>query len=207
MNDECAAFFDEAFRDRRFMAVLRGHTPDEAVYLAHRAWDVGVALVEVTIQSEDALPALRAVVAAGAERGQPVGAGTVTRPEQVDLVADAGGAFTVAPGFDDDVVRGCVAAGLPHLPGVATATEIQRATRSGFRWLKAFPSAVLGAGWFTAQRGPFPSVRFVATGGLDARTCEPFFAAGVDVVGVGSALRDLDQLKLIEAAARRPAAS
>lgn len=123
MNDACAAFFDEAFLDRRFMAILRGHTPDEAVYLAHRAWDVGVALVEVTIQSADAVPVLRAVIAAGVERGRPVGAGTVTLPQQVALVAEAGGAFTVAPGFDDEVARDCAAAGLPHLPGVATATE------------------------------------------------------------------------------------
>lgn len=47
------------------MALFRGMDAAPAVELAQRAWDVGIALVEVPIQEERYLPALEAVVAAG----------------------------------------------------------------------------------------------------------------------------------------------
>jgi 2-dehydro-3-deoxyphosphogluconate aldolase/(4S)-4-hydroxy-2-oxoglutarate aldolase len=67
--------------------------------------------------------------------------------------------------------------GLPHLPGVATPTEVQRAPAAGFGWLKAFPAAQLGAGWITAMHGPFPEARCVATGGIDLSNAAGFLSA------------------------------
>ena len=55
--------------------------------------------------------------------------------------------------------------GVPLLPGVATPTEVQLALAHGVSWLKAFPARWLGCEWFSLIRGPFPQVRFVATGG------------------------------------------
>ncbi|MDA3629433.1 thiamine phosphate synthase [Saccharopolyspora oryzae] len=60
--------------------------------------------------------------------------------------------------------------------------------------VKAFPAAELGAGWFKAVRGPFPGLRMVATGGMNARNAAEFLSAGAAVVAVGSALEDADQL-------------
>lgn len=65
------------------MVVLRGLAPAEAVAAAERAWDAGVDLVEVPIETADRVRSLAAAAAAGAERGKPVGAGTVVVPEQV----------------------------------------------------------------------------------------------------------------------------
>src|SRR5262245_5899936 len=119
--------FDEIFGKQQIMAILRGMPERETVELASRAWDLGIDLVEVPVQTPDALPALRAAIAAGAERGHTVGAGTVITLEQVTAVAEAGAAFTVAPGLDPAVLAASTAAGLPHLPGVATPSEIQLA--------------------------------------------------------------------------------
>ncbi|MGV2386522.1 MAG UNVERIFIED_CONTAM: 2-dehydro-3-deoxyphosphogluconate aldolase, partial [Thermobifida fusca] len=88
--------FADLFAGQQVMAILRGLSAQDTVAHAHRAWDLGIALVEVPIQSPDALPALRAAVAAGRSRGRPVGAGTVTTPDRVAAAADAGAAFTVA---------------------------------------------------------------------------------------------------------------
>lgn len=189
--------FDEIFGAQRIMAILRGMPERETVELASRAWDLGIDLVEVPVQTPDALPALRAAIAAGAERGRTVGAGTVTTLEQVRAVADAGVAFTVAPGLDPAVLAASTAAGLPHLPGVATPSEIQLALRHGLEWLKAFPAAVLGEAWFKAMKGPFPQVKLVATGGMDAHVAPAFLAAGARVVAVGSALADPKQIDLL----------
>jgi 2-dehydro-3-deoxyphosphogluconate aldolase/(4S)-4-hydroxy-2-oxoglutarate aldolase len=188
---------EDVFGDSRIMAILRGLPERETVELASRAWDLGIRLVEVPVQTPDALPSLRAAVAAGRERGLPVGAGTVISLEQVREVAASGAAFTVAPGFDPAVATASAGMGLPHLPGVATPSEIQQALRHGLTWLKAFPASALGTAWFTAMRGPFPQIKLVATGGLDARTAPEYLDAGARVVAVGSALADPAQVDLL----------
>jgi 2-dehydro-3-deoxyphosphogluconate aldolase / (4S)-4-hydroxy-2-oxoglutarate aldolase len=205
--------FDAIFGSQRLMAILRGYPSAKSVELAERAWDLGISIVEVPVQTADAVQALRAVVAAGRERSLPVGAGTVITREQVTAAAAAGAAFTVAPGFDGSIVADSIEHGLPHLPGIATATELQAAVRHGLSWVKAFPATALGPAWFTMMRGPFPAARFVATGGLDASNAGAFLRAGVSVVAVGSALSDpsqLDQLAELvrgDPVAQQPASS
>ncbi|KIH99734.1 2-dehydro-3-deoxyphosphogluconate aldolase [Streptomonospora alba] len=193
--------FDELFSRSRIMAILRGMSRERTLRFAERAWDLGVDAVEVPVQTPEAVEALRAVAEAGAARGQHVGAGTVITPEHVDAAREAGAVFTVAPGFDAEVSAASRAAGMAHLPGVATATDIQQALRNGHRWVKAFPAAPLGTEWMTAMRGPFPDLRIVATGGVDAGNAAEYLAAGADVVAVGSAIADADRFAaLVEAA-------
>jgi 2-dehydro-3-deoxyphosphogluconate aldolase/(4S)-4-hydroxy-2-oxoglutarate aldolase len=184
---------NEIFGEHRVMAILRGLPPDETVALAARLWDGGVRVLEVPIGTPAAVSSLRAAVAAGRERGLRVGAGTVTTPEQVRSAADAGAQYTVAPGLDLTVLAASLAAGLPHLPGVGTASEVQRARAAGCRWLKAFPAKALGPDWIAAMHGPFPDIRFVATGGLKVADAKPFLDAGTSVVALGAALADPDQ--------------
>jgi Entner-Doudoroff aldolase len=202
MND----WFAEAFADTRVMAILRGFDTDRTVELARAAWDLGVTCVEVPVQSAQAVEALAATVAAGRAAGHAVGAGTVTTGQRLEAAVAAGAAFTVAPGLDPDLARASAAAGLPHLPGVATPSEVQQAQRLGLTWLKAFPAAELGAGWFTAMRGPFPEVRFVATGGMDASNAGDYLRAGASVIAVGSALEDPAQLPALAVLASGKAA-
>ncbi|MFG3558821.1 bifunctional 4-hydroxy-2-oxoglutarate aldolase/2-dehydro-3-deoxy-phosphogluconate aldolase [Micromonospora sp. NPDC047557] len=188
------ADFEHIFGGARVMAILRGLPVAETVRLAERAWDLGIVVVEVPVATPDAVPALRAAVEAGAARDRIVGAGTVLDAEQVAAAADAGAAFTVAPGLDLTIADAAAARGLPHLPGVATPTEAQQALRHGLTWLKAFPAISLGPAWFRAMAGPLPQLRFVATGGLDAGNAAAFLDAGVRVAAVGSALSDPTQL-------------
>ena len=189
--------FDEIFGDQRLMAILRGMPPDETVALADRLWDAGVTVLEIPIGTAGAVDSLRAAVQAASARGLRVGAGTVITPAQAQAAADAGARYTVAPGLDLSVLAASLAAGLPHLPGVGTASEVQRARAAGCRWLKAFPAKALGAAWIAAMHGPFPDVRFVATGGLRIADAEPFLAAGASVVALGAALADPEQLTAV----------
>ncbi|MET8045410.1 bifunctional 4-hydroxy-2-oxoglutarate aldolase/2-dehydro-3-deoxy-phosphogluconate aldolase [Micromonospora sp. NPDC005215] len=193
------ADFEHIFGGARVMAILRGLPVAETVRLAERAWDLGIDVVEVPVATADAVPSLRAAVAAGTERGRIVGAGTVLDVEQVAAAADAGARFTVAPGLDLTIADAAAARGLPHLPGVATPTEAQQALRHGLTWLKAFPAISLGPAWFKAIAGPLPQLRFVATGGLDAGNAAAFLQAGVRVAAVGSALSDPNQLDQLAA--------
>lgn len=186
--------FTTHFHNQPLMAILRGLGESKSLAMAQQAWDLGIGLVELPIQTEEDVRALRSVAAAGQRRGHLVGAGTVVTLEHVEQAKAAGASFTVSPGFDLAIVDASTKAGMPSLPGIATASEVQLALSSGLTWMKAFPSAVLGSAWFKAMAGPFPQARFVATGGMDSTNAAEFLNAGAHVVAVGSALEDPEQL-------------
>jgi Entner-Doudoroff aldolase len=196
-------WFDEQFASTRVMVILRG-LEEHSLDYATRAWDAGATMLEIPIQTSRDVDALRQVAAAARERGLTVGAGTVTSVELVELARAAGAAYTVSPGTDDNVIRASHDADLPSLPGVATASEIQRCLRHGIRWMKAFPATSLGAPWLTSMHGPFPEVDFVATGGITPSNSEDFLAAGARAVGLSlSPARPEQWARLAQLAASR----
>ncbi|WP_235493569.1 bifunctional 4-hydroxy-2-oxoglutarate aldolase/2-dehydro-3-deoxy-phosphogluconate aldolase [Leifsonia sp. Leaf336] len=184
-----AAGFAGILRQRPLVAILRGMDISEAMTIAERVWDRGIGIVEVPVQDSASFTTFQAVLDQGAERGEAVGAGTIVDIELLRRVVDAGASFTVAPGLDLDVLVGSNSAGVPHLPGVATATELQTALRAGCTVVKAFPASSLSSRWMREMRGPFPQVSCVATGGIDASNAAEFLAAGAIALGVGSALQ------------------
>lgn len=173
---------------RPVMGILRGFDPDRTVELCELVWASGVDAVEVPIQDARSRASFLAAADRARGLGRSVGVGTVIDTQQVSWAVTAGASFAVSPGFDPAISAAAAEAGLPLVPGVATASEIQAARAAGHRWLKAFPAAQLGSGWITAQLAPFPDVRFVATGGIDADSAAEFLAAGARVVALGSAI-------------------
>lgn len=207
-GDISARFFDRHLAANPVMGIFRGQDPATTVELCRCAWAFGVGLVEIPVQSDASLPSLQAAVEAARDHGRPVGAGTVTTVRQLRAARDIGAVFTVAPGLHPDVVEASAHAGLPHLPGVATATEIAHALAAGHTWLKAFPAQQLGPGWITAHLAPFPDVRFIATGGISSDNAADFLSAGCAAVAVGSALADPMSLpRLRKALGQTPMAS
>lgn len=196
-------WFDQAFEGQATMVILRGFDPQRTVDLCIRAWDLGITQVEVPVQSPEAMSSLRAAISVARERGASLGAGTVTSLPQLHEVAAAGATFTVAPGLDEDIVKWSKDHGLPHLPGVCTPSEVQRALRLGATWMKVFPAHVLGTAWFRALRAPFPEVKMVATGGMTVETVPAYLDAGARVVALGTALQDEHQLAALSRVVRR----
>lgn len=180
-------YFEEHLTVHPVIGIFRNLPPEHTVELCRQAWDFGVDLVEIPVQDSSAIPALEAALAAGRETGRQVGAGTVTTVELLRQVYRMGAAFTVAPGLDHEVASLSLGLGLPHLPGVATASEIGAAVKLGLHWVKAFPAAQLGPEWIMAQSAPFPAVNFVATGGIHSGNVRGFLAAGCRAVAIGSA--------------------
>ncbi|MFJ4175197.1 bifunctional 4-hydroxy-2-oxoglutarate aldolase/2-dehydro-3-deoxy-phosphogluconate aldolase [Microbacterium sp. NPDC089696] len=191
-------YFSDRLSTIPVIGIFRGATPERTLELCESAWAEGVELVEIPVQSVDALPSLDAAVAAAGTRA--VGAGTVTTVEQLEDVLRRGAEFIVCPGLHVDVVRECIRRGVPVLPGVATATEIADAVALGASWVKAFPASVLGADWVSAVRAPFPDVSFVATGGIDASNARSFLDAGCRGVAVGSAFGSPDAIAALRSA-------
>ncbi len=124
----------------------------------------GLPVAEVTFRTSAALEAIRAI----AKRGDVlVGAGTVTSADQVVSAVEAGAQFIVSPGFSRAVVERAQALGVYVLPGVITATEVMAAMELGLAAVKFFPAGTSGgAAAIKALSGPFPTMKFVPTGGV-----------------------------------------
>jgi 2-dehydro-3-deoxyphosphogluconate aldolase/(4S)-4-hydroxy-2-oxoglutarate aldolase len=141
----------------------------------------GAGAVEITFRTGAAPAAIEAFVAAGFV----VGAGTVRSVEQLEAAATAGATFVVSPGLDRTIVERCAAIGLPVMPGVATASELNEALALGVSVVKLFPAeAIGGVALIRALAAPFPEARFVPTGGLSAENAGAYLALP-QVVAVG----------------------
>jgi len=197
-----ADYFRTALEEVPLLAILRGRSPASAVAAAEECWRAGIPLVEVSLSGKDGLDALEAVCRRGRELGRAAGAGTVLTRVEIGAAADAGAAFAVAPGLAEDAVAAAQELGLPYLPGVATPSEVQRACSLDCRTLKLFPAATLGVDWLRALAGPFPSVRFVAVGGVHAGNAREWLEAGAVGLGVGSALEGEALPQLVAAVGR-----
>jgi 2-dehydro-3-deoxyphosphogluconate aldolase/(4S)-4-hydroxy-2-oxoglutarate aldolase len=180
----------ERIRRERLVAVLRRVADvDAAIARLHEA---GIALVEITLDADDALDAIR--------RHPGSLAGTVRTPEQVDAAAEAGAAAVVSPTFVPAVVARAVELGLPAIPGALTPTEVDAAWRSGAAMVKLFPAGLGGPRYVRDLLAPLGDVPLIVTGGVDASNAAAFLAAGAVAVGVGSALADPDETRsLLEA--------
>jgi 2-dehydro-3-deoxyphosphogluconate aldolase/(4S)-4-hydroxy-2-oxoglutarate aldolase len=129
-------------RRARIVAVVTVDDVADAAPLAGSLTAGGITAVELALRTPAALAALREFRTAAP--GVLLGAGTVLLPEQADAARAAGADFALAPGLDVATARHCGAVGLPFVPGVATASDIQAALREGFRLLKWFPAEPLG---------------------------------------------------------------
>lgn len=150
----------------RVIPVVVMDDPNQAEALGEALVAGHLPVVEITFRTPVAAEVIRTL----ARRGDVlVGAGTIVRPEQVDVAAEAGAGFIVCPGLRADVVGRCADHGLPVIPGAVTATEVMAALALGLSTLKFFPaSAVGGVPALKALAAPFPEVRFIPTGGVSA---------------------------------------
>lgn len=106
-----------------------------------------------------------------------LGAGTIVDPSQAKQAAAAGAQFLVSPGSTRTLLGAMADTGLPHLPGVATVSEILSAMEAGYSELKFFPAeAAGGADYLKSVNGPIPSVRFCPTGGISPANVASYLA-------------------------------
>ncbi|RCX10251.1 bifunctional 4-hydroxy-2-oxoglutarate aldolase/2-dehydro-3-deoxy-phosphogluconate aldolase [Extensimonas vulgaris] len=148
---------------------------EDALPLARALYAGGVQVLEVTLRTPAALPAIAQIA-----RELPeviVGAGTVLNAADAGRAREAGARFVVSPGYHRELAQACRALGLPLLPGVATASEVMAALADGFTFLKLFPAdAIGGLGLLKAWRSPFQHVYFCPTGGITSATAPQYLA-------------------------------
>ena len=140
----------------------------DAAGLAETLVAAGLPVIEVTLRTPAALPAIKAMAAVP---GAIVGAGTVLDGAQLARALDAGARFIVSPGLTESLATAARDAAVPLLPGVATAGDIMRGLDLGLERFKFFPAeAAGGRAALAALSAPFAQARFCPTGGIRPET-------------------------------------
>jgi len=156
----------EVLRVHRLVPVVEIRDASTVPDLVDALRTAGLPILEITMRTEAAVAALRQ--AAAVKKDLTLAAGTVTSPEQVQAVVDAGAELVVSPGLNPRVVEYCLKNNIPVLPGVCTPTEIETARNYGLKTLKFFPAeAYGGARTLRALNEVYRGFGFVPTGGLN----------------------------------------
>lgn len=144
----------------------------DAVPVAEALLEGGIKVIEVTLRTEAALDAIRAI-----KKSLPdmlVGAGTVTTPAQWDEAMNAGADFAVSPGTTEPLLRHANG-GAPYLPGVCTPSDVMLALAHGKNHLKFFPAEQSGGVERLKLFGSlFPDVAFCPTGGISPSNAQQY---------------------------------
>lgn len=155
----------------------------DAAPLARALEAGGLKVIEMTWRTAAALDVLRAMKSAAPRL--VVGMGTIRTPEQAAQSVSAGADFLVSPGLTPKLVPALLDAGVPVLPGVATASEAMAAAEAGFDLLKFFPAEQAGGlDYLKSLQGPLPDIRFCPTGSITRERAPDYLALG-NVVCVG----------------------
>lgn len=117
-----------------------------------------------------------------------VGAGTVLDSADLEQALGAGASFVVMPTHVPEVVGRCVGAGIPVFPGALTPQEIHAAWSAGATYVKVFPVGAFGPGYLREIKGPFPRIKLLACGGVNAENIGAYFDAGASAAAFGSSI-------------------
>ena len=181
----------EAVKKEKLVVIVRGVPREKLLPLATAMYEGGIRLLEITFSQDGKIPdteiADRIGMLATAMAGKMyVGAGTVTSPEQVELVKKAGGLFIISPDTCEAVIKKTSELGLVSMPGALTPSEAMAAHRAGADFVKLFPLGELGASYLKALKAPLSGIDFLAVGGVNLDTIPALLKAGASGFGIGA---------------------
>lgn len=157
----------------------------DAKPLAKALCEGGLPCAEVTFRTEAAEEAIREMTQAYPE--MLVGAGTVLAVEQAERAVAAGARFIVSPGFNPEIVDYCCSKGIAVYPGCITPSEVAQAVKRGLEVVKFFPAESFGGvATIKALAAPYVGIKFMPTGGVNAKNLETYLSCDKIIACGGS---------------------
>lgn len=170
------------------LAVLRPDSLEQARLQLTQLQQAGLSHVELAVQFT---PEWRQMASALVREfpGLQLGAASVRCSAGLAAACEAGLGYAVSPILDPELLEQAAAASITLVPGVFSPTEIAAAVRWGAPAVKLYPAAALGANYWRSLAGPLHPLPFcIAAGGLAVADAEPWLAAGVNALALGSSL-------------------
>jgi 2-dehydro-3-deoxyphosphogluconate aldolase/(4S)-4-hydroxy-2-oxoglutarate aldolase len=155
--------------------VIKIDDVEKAAPLAKALIAGGIPCAELTFRTAQGEEAIRRIAAE--VPGILLGAGTVLTTDQVDRAIAAGAKFIVSPGLNPRVVAHCIQKGIPITPGCSNPSDIEQALEAGLEVVKFFPAEQAGGlDYIKAVAAPYPNLKFMPTGGINAGNIAKYIA-------------------------------
>ena len=185
---------NEQFKEYGVVPVVVLNDAKDALPLAKALVEGGLACAEVTFRTDAAEESIRLMSEAYPE--MLVGAGTVLTIDQVKRAVKAGAKFIVSPGFDPEIVDYCLENNIPVLPGCITPSEVAQAVKRGLKVVKFFPAEQAGGiAMIKAMAAPYTMVKFMPTGGINAKNLADYLSCDKILCCGGSWMVKGDMIK------------
>jgi len=125
-----------------------------------------------------------------------VGAGTIISLDFLHDAVGAGAKYIVTPSFNTAVIDECIRIGIPVFPTCSSSTELEMAYERGLRVVKFFPAELLGGvEMLKALSGPYPMMRFMPTGGINADNLNSYLSFPKVLCAAGTYIVDQAMVK------------
>lgn len=148
---------------------------EDALPLAKALLEGGINIMEITLRTQAGLKSIEIIA-----RTLPqmhVGAGTVMNSSDFKNAVAHGAEFIFSPGISEDLMKTSNELNIALIPGVATASEVMLAKNNGFEHCKLFPATLAGGvDILKAFSGPFSTMRFCPTGGVNLNNINDFLS-------------------------------
>ncbi|WP_028670387.1 bifunctional 4-hydroxy-2-oxoglutarate aldolase/2-dehydro-3-deoxy-phosphogluconate aldolase [Saccharospirillum impatiens] len=171
MSYQVQDILDHAFPVMPVLAVSR---VEDAQPLARALKAGGLTVLEVTLRTSAAIDVIAEMKKV---EGIIVGAGTVTRVDQLKQLEAVGADFAISPGATPRLLEAGQQTSMPFLPAIASVSEMMQGLEMGYNHFKFFPAAASGGvSALKAFAGPFPDVQFCPTGGISVNDFTQYLA-------------------------------
>ena len=188
-NAELAAVLKSA----PIVPLVQSNDPDEAVKISEALLKGGLKVLEVVLRTDEAFECLEKIAQEFPDI--QVGAGTVLSADHAKRTLECGAKFIVSPGLTDGVVEVALSNDVPVLPGIATASELQKAWNMGLRTVKLFPASLAGGpNMIKALSSVFRDVSFMPTGGVKPANLSDYLSIPAVIACGGTWLTPKDQI-------------
>ena len=182
----------QIIENTRFVPLVVLDDADDAVPFAKALAAGGIPIAEVTFRTAAAEETILRMSQEVPE--VLVDAGTVHNTAQAEAAVNAGARFIVTPGMNPKVVTWCQAHQVAVVPGTVTPADLEVALELGLSVCKFFPAeAYGGVKTLKALAGPYAGIRFMPTGGVNAKNMNDYLALP-NVIAVGGSFMAPDSL-------------
>ncbi len=159
----------------KIVPVIKLDNIADTIPLLQALKDGGIPIAEITYRTFAAAEAIK--IGAETFPDMVIGAGSVIKVSQASQAVKLGAKFIVSPGFSGEVAEFCVQNGIDYYGGAVTPTEIMLALSYGLSVIKFFPSESFGGlDTINALSAPFPTVKFMPTGGINQKNIKAYLS-------------------------------
>lgn len=187
----------------RCIAILRDIQPEYCCEITNALIEEGITELEISLSNDEIGYATIEKILNEFHDKVRIGAGTVTKIQQVEQLKKLGSDFLITPAFNEDIVKKAKELDIEIIPGVFTPQDVMNALELGIFDLKLFPFDAFPINYMKSLKGPFPKANFFAVGGVNLDNIEKLYdvgfigiAPGSDLVKRGATLDDIPMIRL-----------